>query len=48
MPHQFMVEIEQSIVADALAIRTVSLHYVGDCLGSSEALIFSSFFAPDV
>ena len=48
MPHQFMVEIEQSLVAYALAIRTVGLHYVGDCLGSSESLVFSGLFAPDV
>ena len=48
MPHQFTVEVEQGLIADALAIRTVSLHYVGNCLGSGEALILSGLLAPDV
>ena len=48
MPHQFMVEIEQSIVAYALAVWTVRLHYVGNCFGSGNALILPSLLAPDV
>lgn len=48
MPHQFTVEIEQCLIADALAVRTASLHYVGNCLGSSEALIFSGLLAPHI